>query len=241
MLGASPLFAIGASPLAFGATDAAAAVAMESPSPSVRVRVVARALAAAAWGGAASTILAARGSDPANASVRMTLLAIFLAVGAIVGSFGSAGAAATETLPPRPPQAEAPLVALLDVLTAGWAFVLAVALHGEGARARVLSTVGLALALGLRALLVARIALAASSAGDDPRPAAFGFVAWLALAATTCTIAASPLTWSGLGAAIVLTVAAALAESRRKRALVLFLRGSLAFAAMLGIATFLAT
>lgn len=243
MLGASPLFAIGASPLTFGATDAAAAVALGSPSPSVRVRIVARALAAAAWGGSASTIIAARGADTVNAAVRMTVLAIFLAVGAIVGSFASTGEAAYEGRPPRPPRGESSLVGVLDVVTAGWAFVLALAAHGGSTSTRIACAVGLALALALRALLVARLALAVARDPEHPRFAAAGFVAWVALAAIACTVAATPLTWSGLGAALVLTLAAALAESRRRRPLVLFLRGSLAFAfaAMLGIATFLAS
>jgi len=247
MLSASPVFAVGGSPLTFGATDAAAAVALRSPAPSVRVRVVARALASAVWGGAAAAIVAARGGDVANATVRMTLLAIFLAIGAIVGAFGSTGEAAaaggTPDRAPRPPSGESPLVGALDVLTTGWAFVLALAAHEADLRTRIASVVGLALALCLRALVVARIAVRAAREPEDPRLAAIGFVAWLAMAAVACTVAATPLTWSGLGAALVLTLAAGLAESRRKRPVVVFLRGSLAFAfaAMLGIATFLAS
>ncbi len=240
MLGASPLFAIGAAPLTFGATDAAAAVALGSPSPNARVRVVARALASAAWGGAASTIVATRGSgggsDGASAAVRLTLLAMFLAIGAIVGSFGSA----TGSTPAR---GESPLVGVLDVLTTAWAFFLALASHEAEAKTRILMVAGVALALCLRALLVARVAAWSARAPEDTRLPAIGFVAWLAVASIACSFSSTPLTWSGLGAALLLTVAAALAESRRKRPLVLFLRGSLAcaFAAMLGVATFLAS
>jgi Na+-translocating ferredoxin:NAD+ oxidoreductase RnfA subunit len=73
--------------------------------------------------------------------------------------------------------------------------------------------------------------------------AGIGFVLWVAIAAVFCTLAATPITWSGLGAALVLTIAAALAERRHRRALPVLLRGSLAFvfAAMLGIATFVGT
>lgn len=246
MLVVSPLFAIGASPLTFGAADAACAAALGSPAPSVRVRVVSRALAAAAWGGAASTIVAARGADSPNVGVRLTLLAIFLALGAIVGSFGASGQAGLAPpggRAPRTPLGESPLVGVLDVATTAWTFVLALAAHEADLRTRATMILGVALALGLRALLVARLAQHVARAPDDARVPAAGFVGWLALAAIACTVAATPVTWSGLGAATLLTFAALLAESRRKRAVVLFLRGSLAFAcaAMLGVATFLAS
>lgn len=247
MLVTSPLFAIGASPLVFGATDSAASAALRTPSPSVRVRVVARTLASAAWGGAASTIVATRGSDVASSAVRLPLLAIALAVGAVIGAFAGAGEQARDGRPPRAPLAEAPLVGVLDVLTTAWVFVLAIAAHEGSLRAQAPMAIGVALALSLRALVVARVAAHGSKMAARQEAAvvlsATGFVAWLALAAIACTLAATPITWSGLGAAVVLTLAAGLAESRRRRPLVVFLRGSLAFAfaAMLGVATFLAT
>ncbi|MBI2390683.1 MAG: hypothetical protein HYV09_13925 [Deltaproteobacteria bacterium] len=247
MLVTSPVFAIGASPLVFGATDSAANAALGTPAPSVRVRVVARMLASAAWGGAASTIVATRGTDVARSAVRLPRLAIALAVGAVIGAFAGAGEPAREGRPPRAPLAEAPLVGVLDVLTAAWTFVLSIAAHDAGLRTRAPIAVGIALALSLRALVVARVAAYGARMAARGESAvvvsAAGFVSWLALAAVACTLAATPITWSGLGTAVVLTVAAGLAESRRRRPLVVFLRGSLAFAfaAMLGAATFLAT
>ncbi len=243
MLVGSPLFAIGASPLTFGATDAAASLALDTPSPSVRTRVVARALAAAAWGGAASTSVALRGSELGAAGFRPTLLAIFLAVGTVVGAFGTGSGAARPGAPPRTPGAEAPMIGVLDVTTAAWSFFLALAAHEADARTRATMTLGVALALGLRALLVARVVRSGRERPDDARLSALGFVGWIALAGTSCACAPTPVTWSGLGAAVLLTLAAALAEARRKRPFVLFLRGSLAFAfaAMLGVSTFLSS
>ncbi len=46
---------------------------------------------------------------------------------------------------------------------------------------------------------------------------ALGFLGWLAVAATLCTLAAPPVAWSGLGAASVLTLAAVLVERRQRR------------------------
>lgn len=237
----SPVLAVAAAPLAFALTDLAAAHALGAPSPSLRVRIVARALASVAWGGSISAIAASRGGDVAGAAVRLPLLAIALAVGTVLGAYGSAGEAARDKSPPRPPLTEAPLIGVVDLATAGWLFVTAISAHGTELRTRVMLLVAGAIALALRALFVARIATRGAIDPSAPMLAAIGFVLWVAIAAVFCTIAATPITWSGLGAALVLTLAAALAERRHRRALPVFLRGSLAFvfAAMLGIATFL--
>ncbi|MGZ3454020.1 MAG: hypothetical protein ACXWUG_13310 [Polyangiales bacterium] len=234
MLVASPLFAAGASQLVFGATDAMAARVVGLRSPSAAMRVGARALAAATWGGAVSAIATVH----TTAVPRLLFLATALLFGLVVGAYGAAGG---RTGPTRGPAIEGPLVAVCDALTAAWCFVLSLTAHDAELRTRATLAAGIALALMLRALVVARIVAAASEDRGTPKIAAIGFVAWLAVSAVACTFAASPTTWSGLGAAVVLTVAAVLAELRRKRALVVFLRGSLAFAvaAMLGIATFL--
>lgn len=238
LLAWSPVLAVGLCPLVFGVTDFTATHALGGVGPSVRVRIVARALASLTWGGAVSTIVASRGAELTSA--RLPLLAIALGVGTIIGVYGSAGARGTGEASPRPPLAEAPLIAMCDVATTGWVFVNALTAHGSDLRARVLVLLGIAVAVALRALLVARIA---ARDPESPALAAVGFVVWLGVASLACTLAATPMTWSGLGAALVLTLAAALAESRKRRALVVLLRGSLAFAfaAMLGIATFLAT
>lgn len=237
----SPVLAVAGAPLAFALTDLAAAHALAAPSPSLRVRVVARALASLAWGGSISAIVASRGGDVAGAAVRLPLLAIALAVGTVIGTYGSAGEAARDKSPPRPPVTEAPLIAAADLATAGWLFVTAISAHGTELRTRVTLLVGGAIALALRALFVARVAARGAVDPAAPTLAAIGFVAWIAIAAVFCTIAATPITWSGLGTALLLTLAAALAERRHRRALPVLLRGSLAFAfaAMLGIATFL--
>ena len=221
----SPVLAVAAAPIAFGLTDVAAAHALSAPSPSIRVRVVSRALASLAWGGSISAIVASRGGDIVGAGVRLPLLAIALAVGAVLGAYGSAGEAGP---PPRPPLTEAPLIGVADVATAGWLFVTAVGAHGTELRTRVTLLLAASIGLALRALVVARVAIR-------------GFVLWIGIAAIFCALASTPITWSGLGAAIVLSFAAALAERRHRRALPVLLRGSLAFAfaAMLGIATFL--
>lgn len=236
----SPGIAVAVCPLVFCVTDLALAHAFGSPGPTVRVRVVARALASAAWGGAIATIVTTRGTDPTSASVRLPLLAIALAIGTVIGVYGSAGLRATASDGARAPLAEAPLIGLCDVATAAWVFVNAISAHGTELRSRVLILLAVSVAIALRALMVARLA------ARDPESAglaAVGFVAWVAVAAIACTLAATQITWSGLGAALVLTVAAGIAESRRRRALVVLLRASLAFvfAAMLGIVTFLAT
>jgi len=237
----SPVLAVSAAPFAFGLTDVAAAHAASAPSPSLRVRVVARALASLAWGSAISGIVATRGGDVAGSAVRLPLLAIALAVGTAIGAYGSAGEAARGNAPPRPPLTEAPLIGFADVATAAWLFVTAVSAHGGDLRARVTLVLAAAIALALRALFVARVAIRGSIDPAAAGPAAIGFVLWIALASISCTLAATPITWSGLGAALLLTLAAALAERRHRRALPVLLRGSLvfAFAAMLGITTFL--
>jgi len=241
LLVSSPIVAIGAAPIAFGLTDLAAAHALGAPSPSLRVRVVARALASLAWGGAITAIVASRGGDVAGAGVRLPLLAIALALGAAIGAYGSAGEAARAGAPPRPPLAEAPLIGVADVATAGFLLVTAITATGGDLRTRVTLLLGSALALMLRALVVTRIAVRGAREPGAPTLAAIGFVLWIAIASVFCTLAATPITWSGLGAALLLTVAAALAERRHRRALPVLLRGSLAFAfaAMLGVATFL--
>ena len=233
----SPAISVAICPLVFCVTDLVAAVAFGAQGPTVRVRVVARALASAAWGGAISTIVATRGSE---ASVRLPLLAIALAIGTVIGVYGSAGQHATRADTARAPLAEAPLIGLFDVVTAGWVFVNAVSAHGVELRSRLLILAAVAVSIALRALLVARLC---ALNPVSPGLAAMGFVGWVSLAAIACTLAATPITWSGLGAAVVLTVGAGLAESRKRRALVVMLRGALAFvfAAMLGIATFLGT
>jgi hypothetical protein len=232
----SPILAIAIAPLVYGLTDLAASYAFGFAGPSGRVRVVARALASAAWGGVISTIVATRGGD--SASVRLPLLAIALAIGTVIGVFGTAGQRAIDKRPPRAPLAESPLIGVCDVATAGFVFVNAVAAHGAEMRNRIMLLLVVSLTIALRALLVARLC---QRDPESPRLAALGFVLWIALASIACTLAATPMTWSGLGAALVLTFAAALAESRKKRPLVVLLRGSLAFlfASMLGIATFL--
>jgi hypothetical protein len=242
----SPLIAVAAAPLIYGLTDLAAGHALSVRGPSLRVRIIARALASAAWGGSITTIVASRGVGEAPAS-RLPLLAIVLAVGTVIGVYGSGGQASRGARPAegsseaRPPFTESPLIGLLDVVTAAWAFVGAVTAHGGDLRARVLLLLGVAVSIALRALIVARIAAHAARAPDAPGLAAIGFVLWVALAGIACTIAATPMTWSGLGAALILTLAAAIAETRKRRPLVVFLRGSLAFAfaAMLGVVTFL--
>lgn len=239
----SPGIAVAVCPLVFGVTDLASAHAFGSLGPTVRVRVVARGLASAAWGGAIATIIAsaeARGTDPGSAAVRLPLFAIALAIGTVIGVYGSAGVRATAEGPARAPLAQAPLIGLCDVATAAWVFVNAISAHGTELRSRVLILLAVSVAIALRALMVARLA---ARNPESAGLAAVGFVAWVAVAAIVCTLEATQITWSGLGAALVLTVAAGLAESRRRRALVVMLRGSLAFvfAAMLGIATFLAT
>ncbi len=249
MLVATPILAAGGSALAFGATDAIAAHVFTLPSPTARVRIVARSLAAAAWGGALSTIVAARGTTSAG-SVRLPLLAIVLAIGTVVGTYGTGGARATTTerldstrtgTPPRAPLAEAPLLGVLDVATAGWILVLALAAHEASFSRRVIAAAGAALGLLLRMLLVASLVRRAARAPEAPALAGVGFVLWVAAAGVACTLATTPTTWSGLGAALLLTFAALIAELRRKRPLVVFLRGSLAFAVatMLGVVTLL--
>lgn len=234
----SPVLAVAAAPIAFGLTDVAAAHALSAPSPSIRVRVVSRALASLAWGGSISAIVASRGGDIVGAGVRLPLLAIALAVGAVLGAYGSAGEAGP---PPRPPLTEAPLIGVADVATAGWLFVTAVGAHGTELRTRVTLLLAASIGLALRALVVARVAIRGAHDPEAPALAAIGFVLWIGIAAIFCALASTPITWSGLGAAIVLSFAAALAERRHRRALPVLLRGSLAFAfaAMLGIATFL--
>lgn len=241
----SPVIAIGVAPLVYGLTDLAAAHAIGWVGPTARVRVVARSLASAAWGGAISTIVATRGSE---GRIRLPLLAIALALGTLIGVYGSGGRRALGNEPARPPTAESPLIGACDVVTAGWALVNAISAHGRDLRTRLVVMIAVAVAVALRALVVARISARSSarSSKRDPESAglaAIGFVAWLALASIACTLAATPLTWSGLGAAWVLTLAGALAESQKKRAVVVLLRGSLAFAlaTMLGIAVFVGT
>jgi hypothetical protein len=236
MLVASPLFAAGAAQLVFGATDAMAARTVGLRSPSAAMRIGSRALAAATWGGAVSALA----SMHTTATPRLLFIATALLFGLVVGAYGAAGGRLRET---RGPAVEGPLVGVCDALTAAWCFVLSIAAHDAPLRSRATLAFGIALALVLRSLLVARVVAAAADDRGTEKIAAIGFVAWLAIGAVACTFAASPTTWSGLGAAVLLTIAAVLAELRRKRALVVFFRGSLAFAvaAMLGVATFLSS
>jgi hypothetical protein len=235
MLVASPLFAAGAAQLVFGATDAMAARTVGLRSPSVAMRVGTRALASAMWGGAVSAVVPGASST----TPRLLFVATALLFGLVVGAYGAAGG---RTGPTRGPAIEGPLVGVCDALSASWCFFLALVAHDAPLRTRATLAIGVALVLMLRALVVARVVSAAAEERGTPKIAAIGFVAWLALGSVACTFAASPTTWSGLSAAVVLTLAAVLAELRRKRALVVFFRGSLAFAvaAMLGVATFLA-
>lgn len=201
------------------------------------MRVGSRALAAAMWGGAVSAIVP--GTSSASATPRLLFIATALLFGLVVGAYGAAGG---RIGPTRGPAIEGPLVGVCDALAAAWCFFLALVAHDAPLRTRATLAIGVALVLMLRALVVARVVVASAEERGTPRIAAIGFVAWLAIGSVACTFAGSATTWSGLGAAVLLTIAAVLAELRRKRALVVFFRGSLAFAvaAMLGVATFLA-
>lgn len=248
MLTASPLMAVAGAPLVFGATDTLAAPLLAARAgdrlgPSARVRLVSRVIAAAAWSVSLASLVPSRAGATTFASLRLPLVAIVLAIGTVVGAFGTGGEAAHDGKPARAPFAESPLIGLCDVATAAWCFVLAVAAHEGTPVARGSVVVGGLLAVLFRVLLVATVARRAAHAQASALLAGLGFVGWIGAAGVACTFAATPTTWSGLGAALVLTLAALLAELRRRRAVVVLLRGALAFAVatMLGVATLLSS
>jgi len=242
-LTASPTVAIVGAPLAFGAMDALVSATLASDGPPFKMRVAARCAGSVLFGCVLWMALSLRSSTrlASQTAWLLPMLAIGGALAVVVGTWGSAGLAPTAESRGGGPVAESPVLGLLDAGTTVWAFLLSTLAHEAPVRARIVICAALGTTLLARALAVAVLARHGATHPFSPTLAALGFVGWLGAAGLTCTIAATPIAWSGLGAAVVLTLASILAELRRKRAAIALLRASLgcAVAAMLGVLSIL--
>lgn len=211
-----PALAIAACSIVYAFVDAPAARLAGIRPPSLARRFVARSIFAVTWSGA---LAAVAGGHVARTSIAATsAVAVALTFGLWAGTWASSERAATD----------GPAIALCDASTIVWCFVLSIAARDASPGRRAVLIVAATLAIVLRALLVGRIARWGAARPTSPLLAAIGFVGWLGIAGLSSAMAATAVAWSGLGAAIVLTSAAMLVELRRRRPVVVFLRGATA-------------
>lgn len=215
---------------AFGLIDGLfAPLAGELAAPPGR-RLATRAVSAALLSGVMLLLAAAHGSTRLASPWALPTCAIVATGAYVLGTFGAL----------RPPNAAGPAIALLDLGTSTLFLLAALSAHEAPPSRRAVVALTLGVVSAARGLAVVTLLVRGARPGVA-LPAA-GFVGWLAVAAVLSTQAATPAAWSGLGAAAMLTLAAVLVERRQRRAVVVFLRGALAFcaAAMLGAVSLLA-
>jgi hypothetical protein len=213
-----------AAPIAFGWMDWGVATALRVPGPSFLLRMFGRVVAATAAGISLRVILSLAGTPRAPALAPWILpgLAILLALSWSFAAIASnlVGAAHGEASGPsagkaRPPLADGALVMLCDLIGATFAVMLSFVAHDAPRRVTIVACIALSATMCARGLLVATIASRLAARPSSPRRALIAFVLWLAHAAIVTTLAKDPIAWSGLGAAVFLTIVAVLSEARR--------------------------
>ncbi|MBL8721173.1 MAG: hypothetical protein JNL79_34630 [Myxococcales bacterium] len=226
-----PPFAPALAMLSFALVDGVLASFLGPFAAPPARRVVTRGTAAGILLGLMSLLVAAHGSARWG-SWTLPLCAIVATAAFVVGTYGSL----------RTPNAAGPTVGLVDLGTSAFVLLAALSAHEAPSSRRATVAVTMGVVGVLRGLSVVTLVARGAREGDATMLPALGFLGWLAVAATLCTLAASPVAWSGLGAATVLTLAAVLVERRQRRVIVVFFRGALAFsaAAMLGAVSLLA-
>jgi hypothetical protein len=153
----------------------------------------------------------------ARARWALPLLAILLGFVSLGGAAWSAGAVAgLSERRPRIFLVEGALVAWLDLALVGWLTRLSLVTEHAPAGARWPVAASLSAALLARAVILASLSRRARTRPGAPTLAVLAFLAWLSAAAATSTLRGTPLTWAGLGAAMVLSAAAAIAQSRAR-------------------------
>ena len=225
LLVTSPVLAIVVSPLAFGLMDWGMGTALRLPGPRFVLRIFGRVVATAAAAIVLRVLLSLAGTPraPALAPWLLPALAILFALAwsfAAIASDLVGAITVEEGERPRAPLGEGALVMLADVLVASFAVMLSILAHRGLDRDRDWRVIGVAcLALAAtmcaRGLLVATIVHRLSVRPSSPTRVVLAFVLWLAHAAIVTTLAKDPIAWSGLGAAVFITLASVFAESRR--------------------------
>ncbi len=226
-----PPFAPALAMLGFALVDGLLANLLGAAAAPPGRRVVTRGTAAGILLGLMSLLVAAHGSARWG-SWTLPTCAIVATAAFVVGTYGSL----------RAPNAAGPTVGLLDLGTSAFVLLGGLSAHEASSSRRAAVALSMGVVGVLRGLSVVTLVARGAREADTTMLAALGFLGWLAVAATLCTVAASPVAWSGLGAATVLTLAAVLVERRQRRLVVVFFRGALAFsaAAMLGAVSLLA-
>jgi len=233
----SPVMALVAAPLAFGLMDWGLSTALRVPGPRFVLRIFGRVVAAAA-AGIVLRVLLSLATTPRAPSLLPWLLPALAILFSLAWSFAAIASNLVAVIPApvsgseserdrvghptraRPPLGEGALVMFADVVVASFAVMLSILVHGgeDGARpARVMMVACLALATTMcaRGLLVASIAARLAARPTSPTRVVVAFVLWLGHAAIVTTLVKDPIAWSGLGTAVLLTIAAVLAEGRR--------------------------
>ena len=226
----SPELSPGFAMLSFGLVDGLLSPLAGAEVPTPRRRLAARAIAAIVGAGLMAILVSAHGTARLASPWALPVCAIAATLGMIVGTLGSA----------RAPWIVGPQIGLLDLGGVAWSFLGALSAHEAAPPRRLLVAATVGVLVLLRAFAVASLVARAKEASASL--AAIGFVGWIAAASLLTMLAATPTAFSGLGTATLLTFAAILVERRHRRAIVVFLRGALAFsvAAMLGAVTLLA-
>jgi hypothetical protein len=228
MVGAPPAVVVLA-PLAFLFLDGGLALVARLPGPSVQVRTFARLVAAAA-GAIALRIVTSLASAARVGPIAAWLLpatAILVALGWTFGAVGgtlvrrptasnpSNPSSAKQEKPRRPALVDGTLVLLADVVATGLAFGVALMSFEAPPRSRFVATLALATILLARSVAVAFVTVRVEAKPTSGVRAAIAFVLWLGIAGFAISVARSFVVWSGAGAALVLTLAAVMRESRR--------------------------
>jgi hypothetical protein len=160
-------------------------------------------------GGSSAGALTARWALP--------LLAILLAFTALAGAAWSVGAVAGLDLRrPRIFLVEGALVAWLDLGVSIWVTRLGLVIEHVPQGRRWPAAIAIAASLLARSVIAARLSRRARSTPGMPALAVLAFLGWLAVAAVFATMRGSALAWSGLGAAVLLSVASALTQARAR-------------------------
>lgn len=213
----APLGAVLA-PLALLATDLAT-IRGDAGLPPWILRAVVRLLQATIVLFSLTVAVRLGGSNAGIATGRwaLPLLAILLAFSALAGAAWSVGAVAG--LAERRPRiflVEGALVALLDLGVSIWVTRLGLVIEHVAQGRRWPAALAIAASLLARSLLAARLSRRARSTPGTPALAVMAFLGWLGVAAVFATMRGSALAWSGLAAAVVLSVASALSQARAR-------------------------
>jgi hypothetical protein len=219
MVGAPPTVILLA-PIAFLFLDGGLALIAALPGPSLRVRMFARLVAAAA-GAIALRIVTSLAGAARGGPIAAWLLpatAILVALGWTFGAVGGTlvrGPRSPKEKPTRPALVDGTLVLLADVVGTALAFAIALMSFEAPPRSRFVAMLALATVLVARSVAVAFVVARVDAKPSSGARAATAFVLWLALAGFAVSLARTFVVWSGAGAALVLTLAAVLRESRR--------------------------